>query len=79
MQDFIERLALTPHIEGGFFKETYRSVTELILENGNKRSLATLIYFVQPQVYINSSPTIHHCIDIHAGAHRGENNDISFV
>lgn len=78
MQAFIEHLELTPHIEGGFFKETYRSVTEHILENGNKRSLATLIYFLLPSgryskfhkiesdeiwIYQAGAPLLIHMID----------------
>ena len=48
MQEFIEKLELTPHVEGGYFKETYRSETLHTIENGKQRSLATLIYFLLP-------------------------------
>jgi predicted cupin superfamily sugar epimerase len=50
MQELIASLELTPHVEGGYFKETYRSVTIHELENGKSRSLATLIYFLMPHV-----------------------------
>jgi predicted cupin superfamily sugar epimerase len=42
-QQFIDALALLPHPEGGFYKETYRS--ELSLE-GQQRNLLTSIYFL---------------------------------
>ena len=48
MQEFIEKLELTPHVEGGYFKETYRSETLHTIENGKQRSLATLIHFLLP-------------------------------
>lgn len=48
IQDLITSLELTPHVEGGYFKETYRSETLHTIQNGKKRSLATLIYFLLP-------------------------------
>jgi uncharacterized protein len=48
MQHLITSLELTPHIEGGYFKETYRSVAQYITEDGQSRSLSTLIYFMLP-------------------------------
>jgi predicted cupin superfamily sugar epimerase len=48
IQDLITNLELTPHVEGGYFKETYRSETLHTIENGKQRSLATLIYFLLP-------------------------------
>jgi hypothetical protein len=43
---FIEKLALLPHPEGGFYKETYRAKEEVANENGDKRNLNTAIYFL---------------------------------
>lgn len=50
-QDWIKRLALAPHPEGGYFKETYRSDHMLprpALPRGFKgpRSVSTAIYFL---------------------------------
>lgn len=78
MQDLIASLELTPHVEGGYFKETYRSVTFHELKNGKSRSLATLIYFLLPHgnyskfhkiesdeiwIYQAGSPLLIHMID----------------
>ena len=78
MQDLITSLDLTPHVEGGFFKETYRSASLHELENGKARSLATLIYFLLPHgnfskfhkiesdeiwIYQSGSPLLIHMID----------------
>ena len=48
---FISKLSLEPHIEGGYFKEVYRSSLEIssrvILASLNgKRNLSTTIYFL---------------------------------
>jgi predicted cupin superfamily sugar epimerase len=48
IQDLITSLELQPHIEGGYFKETYRSEAQYITKDGQSRSLATLIYFLLP-------------------------------
>lgn len=78
MQEFIEKLELTPHVEGGYFKETYRSETLHMIENSKQRSLATLIYFLLPHgnyskfhkiesdeiwIYQAGSPLLIHMID----------------
>ena len=78
MQEFIEKLELTPHVEGGYFKETYRCESLHELENGKSRSLATLIYFLLPHgnyskfhkiesdeiwIYQAGSPLLIHMID----------------
>ena len=78
MQDLITSLELTPHVEGGYFKETYRSESLHELENGKSRSLATLIYFLLPHgnyskfhkiesdeiwIYQSGSPLLIHMID----------------
>jgi hypothetical protein len=41
----VEHLQLSPHPEGGFYKETYRSTETLLSENG-ERNLLTSIYFL---------------------------------
>jgi predicted cupin superfamily sugar epimerase len=42
---WIEALAMLPHPEGGFYKETYRSSTTTSI-NGKERNLCTAIYFL---------------------------------
>jgi uncharacterized protein len=78
IQDLITSLELTPHVEGGYFKETYRCESLHELENGKSRSLATLIYFLLPHgnyskfhkiesdeiwIYQAGSPLLIHMID----------------
>jgi uncharacterized protein len=48
IQKLIDQLQLQPHIEGGYYKETYRSIEKVINHNGEPRDLATLIYFLLP-------------------------------
>lgn len=49
---YIEQLNLLPHPEGGYYKETYRSETEIQVENLNgKRNTATSIYFLLQDTY----------------------------
>ena len=45
----VEALGLTPHPEGGFFRETYRSARRLVAgRDGAERDAATAIYFLLP-------------------------------
>ena len=46
-KDYIQHLQLIPHPEGGYYKETYRSSTQIQADyfDGN-RSVATSIYFL---------------------------------
>lgn len=44
-QHLIQTLGLSPHPEGGFFKETYRSPVSMDV-NGRRRSVSTAIYFL---------------------------------
>ena len=44
-EEWISRLNLQPHPEGGFFRETYRASTAVSTEAGS-RSFATHIYFL---------------------------------
>jgi len=50
VKDIIEKLDLKPHPEGGYFKETYRSLGEinknsLHSDYNGKRNHSTCIYF----------------------------------
>ncbi|MEM9325039.1 MAG: cupin domain-containing protein [Bacteroidota bacterium] len=50
-QDWVQKLDMKPHPEGGFYKETYRSVGSIPVEGlpatyGSERSYATGIYFL---------------------------------
>lgn len=41
-------LGLEPHPEGGWYRETWRSSATVVLQDGRKRSAATLIWFLLP-------------------------------
>jgi predicted cupin superfamily sugar epimerase len=43
---YIEHLNLVPHPEGGYYKETYRSVSEIETGSSAIRNTATSIYFL---------------------------------
>lgn len=43
--ELVEKLQMTPHPEGGFYAETYRTDKSLTTPNGN-RNLATSIFFL---------------------------------
>lgn len=45
-QEIINALDLSPHPEGGYYKETYRSEMNVETEDGKSRSAATGIYFL---------------------------------
>ena len=51
-QDWINELHLSPHPEGGFYRETYRSIASLpgnsLEEFPQKRNIGTAIYFLLP-------------------------------
>lgn len=46
IQQLVETLKLNPHPEGGFYSETFRATQEVHHPNGEKRQLATSIYFL---------------------------------
>ena len=48
IQKLIDHLQLQPHIEGGFYRETYRSKETILNLAGESRQLTTLIYFLLP-------------------------------
>ena len=45
-QDIVQSLALQPHPEGGFFRETYRSAEPVQRADGALRSASTAIYYL---------------------------------
>lgn len=46
--DLAVALALEPHPEGGWFRQTWRSPVEVTLPDGRVRPTATLIWFLLP-------------------------------
>lgn len=70
--DFIKKLSLVEHVEGGYFSETYRSDLKIATDReGTERSLLTSIYYMltdnRPIGYFhkNKSNIIHY---FHAGS-----------
>lgn len=45
-QYWVEHLDLEPHVEGGFYRQVYKSKELTIREDESKRNLYTSIYFV---------------------------------
>jgi hypothetical protein len=45
-QEVIDKLKLTPHPEGGFYKETYRSDYTIVNERKENRNVSTAIYYL---------------------------------
>ena len=45
-KQIINRLDLSPHPEGGYFSETYKSDQQVSLPKGEQRSAGTAIYFM---------------------------------
>jgi len=48
IQTLIDHLQLQPHIEGGYYCESYRSKETIRNNAGDNRQLITLIYFLLP-------------------------------
>ena len=46
--EVVRRLGLTPHPEGGFYGETFRSPLRLTLPDGRERSASTAIHYLLP-------------------------------
>ncbi len=44
--DIVAKYQLIPHPEGGYYKETYRSVLQVTDADGNQRPASTAIYFL---------------------------------
>jgi predicted cupin superfamily sugar epimerase len=69
--DWIDRLALTPHPEGGYFRRTFGSTGMCAGEGGSARHLMTSIYYLLTQdaplgrLHRNRSDILHF---FHAGA-----------
>lgn len=45
-EEWIKDLALEPHVEGGYFKQTYKSELVVSIPNGTRRTLSTSILFL---------------------------------
>ena len=45
-ESIIRHLNMTPHPEGGYYKETYRSTSLTVNSEGNSRNQSTAIYFL---------------------------------
>ena len=45
-EEWIEELALEPHVEGGYFRQTYKAIETVELPDGRIRSLSTSILFL---------------------------------
>lgn len=45
-QHLIDHLQLTPHPEGGYYRETYRAALETTTEGGARRNASTAIYYL---------------------------------
>lgn len=48
VDEIIDQLHLSPHPEGGYFREVYRADGEVNRETGSSRSAGTGIYFLLP-------------------------------
>lgn len=48
VQKIVELLQLQPHVEGGYYRETYRSIETIRNHAGETRHISTLIYFLLP-------------------------------
>ena len=48
VQALIDRFALAPHPEGGFYAETFRSTDGVVRADGQAREASTAIYFLLP-------------------------------
>ena len=66
-QDWIEKLSLVEHVEGGYFVETYRSTEEMTTSReGTNRSVMTSIYYLLTDdrpidhLHKNQSDIIHY-------------------
>ena len=58
--DLVTELELTPHIEGGFFRETYRA-NEIVKTERGDRSAMTSIYYCLPS---NDFSVWHKLVDL---------------
>ncbi|MDR0891337.1 MAG: cupin domain-containing protein [Mediterranea sp.] len=45
-EEIIRELGMLPHPEGGYYKETYRSLTQTTLADGRVRNVCTAIYYL---------------------------------
>lgn len=45
-QDLVRHLHLTPHPEGGYYRETYRAAHTVATQEGQTRNVSTAIYYL---------------------------------
>ena len=57
-RSLLERLALAPHPEGGFYRETWRSPTRVATRRGD-RSAMTLIHYLLPAGSFSAFHRVH--------------------
>ena len=57
-EEWIEELALEPHVEGGYFRQTYKAIETVELPDGRIRSLSTSILFL----LTNQNPSHFHLL-----------------
>ena len=57
-EEWIEELDLEPHVEGGYFRQTYKAVETVELPDGRIRSLSTSILFL----LTNQNPSHFHLL-----------------
>jgi predicted cupin superfamily sugar epimerase len=58
-QALIDRLGLLPHPEGGYYRELFRSDTQIRREDGAARSALTTIFFLLPQGAVSRWHRVH--------------------
>jgi uncharacterized protein len=79
-QRLIDLLGLSPHPEGGFYRETFRSGQVLVLaKDGGQRSASTAIYFLLPAGVFSAFHVIRQADEIwhHYGGEAAEIHQIS--
>lgn len=57
-EEWIKELDLEPHVEGGYFRQTYKAVEKVKLPDGRIRSLSTSILFL----LTNQNPSHFHLL-----------------
>ncbi|MDQ6901987.1 MAG: cupin domain-containing protein [Bacteroidota bacterium] len=76
-KEIVQKLGLTEHPEGGFYKETYRSVQCIKTDQNKIRNISTAIFFLLE----NDSKSLFHRIqsDELWFFHQGESLEIVFI
>ena len=65
-EEWIKELDLEPHVEGGYFRQTYKAVEKVKLPDGRIRSLSTSILFL----LTNKNPSHFHLLSLRSPAYR---------